>query len=116
MNYGELGRVRARKLYHEGFKTLIDIQKATIEQLSAVPLLGPELAKKIQAQANIILNGEESDENVSGKRTALAKKQTRKRKNQYISTPNDKEPEGLRETKTEEITKSPKPAHSLMLS
>ena len=62
-----IGRVRARKLYHEGFKTLIDIQKATIEQLSAVPLLGPELAKKIQAQANIILNGEESDENVSGK-------------------------------------------------
>jgi replicative superfamily II helicase len=46
-----IGRVRARKLYHEGFKTLDDIKIATIEQLANVPLIGKELAKRIKEQA-----------------------------------------------------------------
>lgn len=45
-----IGRVRARMLYNSGFKTINDLKKATIEQLSSIPLIGKTLAVKIKNQ------------------------------------------------------------------
>ncbi|MEM2194687.1 MAG: DEAD/DEAH box helicase [Candidatus Methanomethylicia archaeon] len=45
-----IGRVRARMLYNSGFKTIDDLKKATIEQLSSIPLIGKTLAVRIKNQ------------------------------------------------------------------
>ena len=47
-----IGRVRARMLYNSGFKTINDLKKATIEQLSSVPLIGKTLAARIKNQVD----------------------------------------------------------------
>ena len=45
-----IGRARARMLYNSGFKTINDLKKATIKQLSSIPLIGKTLAVKIKNQ------------------------------------------------------------------
>jgi helicase len=45
-----IGRVRARKLYARGFKTLKDVRDADIRALSRVELIGKKLAENIKKQ------------------------------------------------------------------
>jgi len=45
-----IGRVRGRILYNSGYKTIEDIKRAPIENLTNLPLIGPKLAKKIKEQ------------------------------------------------------------------
>jgi helicase len=45
-----IGRIRARKLYHEGFTTLEKIAAASPDALERVPLIGKELAARMQEQ------------------------------------------------------------------
>ena len=45
-----VGRVRGRALFHRGFRTLKDLQKAAPNDLAAIPSIGPSLAKKLKEQ------------------------------------------------------------------
>jgi helicase len=45
-----VGRVRGRIIYNAGYKTIEDIKRAPIEDLTNLPLIGPRLAKKIKEQ------------------------------------------------------------------
>jgi len=54
-----IGRVRARILHNAGLKTLDDLKKAPIEQLTSLPLIGPKLAKKIKDQVGGFIKAEE---------------------------------------------------------
>ena len=45
-----IGRVRARKLYHHGYKSLDTLRKASREELSLVPTIGPGIASRIKEQ------------------------------------------------------------------
>ncbi len=45
-----IGRVRARNLYHAGFRSLKEIRGATQEELSKVPTLGKAIAENIKRQ------------------------------------------------------------------
>jgi helicase len=45
-----IGRVRARKLYARGFRTLEDLRKADPRRIAGVELIGRRLAERIQAQ------------------------------------------------------------------
>ena len=44
-----IGRVRARALYSHGYKTILDLQKASPEELARIPTIGPTIAAKIKA-------------------------------------------------------------------
>jgi len=55
----DVGRVRARILHNAGMKTLDDLKKAPIEQLTKLPLIGPKLAKKIKDQVGGFIKAEE---------------------------------------------------------
>ncbi len=57
-----VGRVRARALHNAGLKTIKDIRKASPSQLTAVPLIGAKLAKKIKEQAGGLITSEEWEE------------------------------------------------------
>lgn len=46
-----VGRVRARVLFNAGLKTLDDLRHVSVEKLTALPLIGPRVAKKIKEQA-----------------------------------------------------------------
>jgi len=54
-----IGRVRARILHNAGLKTLDDLKKTPIEQLTTLPLIGPKLAKKIKDQVGGFIKAEE---------------------------------------------------------
>jgi len=54
-----IGRVRARILYNANLKTLEDLKKAPVEQLTRLPLIGPKLAKKIKDQVGGFIKAEE---------------------------------------------------------
>jgi len=54
-----IGRVRARILHNAGLKTLDDLKKASMEQLTSLPLIGPKLAKKIKDQVGGFIKAEE---------------------------------------------------------
>ena len=45
-----IGRVRGRILYNSGFKTIEDIKRASLEDLTNLPLIGPRIAKRIKEQ------------------------------------------------------------------
>jgi helicase len=54
-----IGRVRARILYNSGLKTLTDLKRAPLAKLTALPLIGPKLAKKIKEQVGGFVKAEE---------------------------------------------------------
>jgi helicase len=54
-----VGRVRARILHNAGLKTIDDIKKASVEQLTALPLIGPKMAKRIKDQVGGYIRVEE---------------------------------------------------------
>ena len=43
-----IGRVRARILYENGYRSLEDLSRASVSDLSRLPLIGPRLAKSIK--------------------------------------------------------------------
>lgn len=45
-----IGRVRGRRLYAHGFKTLADLRKASVESIAGVELIGKKLAQSIKLQ------------------------------------------------------------------
>lgn len=45
-----VGRVRGRIIFNSGFQTVDDLKHASIEELTALPSVGPRLAKKIKEQ------------------------------------------------------------------
>jgi len=45
-----VGRVRGRIIFNAGFQTVEDLKQASIEELTALPSVGPRLAKKIKEQ------------------------------------------------------------------
>ena len=45
-----VGRVRARLLYKAGFRSLEDLRRASIRELTKVPQIGPRLALSIKEQ------------------------------------------------------------------
>lgn len=47
-----IGRVRARQLYKNNYKSLDALRKATIDQLSSIPTIGPGIATRIKEQLN----------------------------------------------------------------
>jgi helicase len=45
-----IGRARARRLFARGYRTLGDIRKADVKELSRVEMIGEKLAKSIKSQ------------------------------------------------------------------
>ena len=45
-----IGRIRARALYKEGFKTMSDLHNVSVERLSKVKTIGPRIATRIKNQ------------------------------------------------------------------
>lgn len=54
-----IGRVRARILFNSGLKSIHDLKTARLEKLTALPLIGPRLAKKIKEQVGGFVKAEE---------------------------------------------------------
>ena len=54
-----IGRVRARILYDAGLKSLEDLKRASLENLTRLPLIGPKLAKKIKEQVGGFVRSED---------------------------------------------------------
>ena len=54
-----VGRVRGRIMFNAGYQTIEDIKRASIEELTNLPLVGPRLAKKIKEQVGGFVKKEE---------------------------------------------------------
>jgi helicase len=54
-----IGRVRARILFDSGLRSIHDLKAARPERLTALPLIGPRLAKKIKEQVGGFIKAEE---------------------------------------------------------
>ncbi len=54
VNLEEVGRIRARTLYDNGYKTIKDLEKASLKELERLPGIGRNLAKKILSQIKTI--------------------------------------------------------------
>jgi helicase len=59
-----VGRVRGRIIFNAGFQTVEDLKHASIEELTALPSVGPRLAKKIKEQVGGFIK-KETWENLS---------------------------------------------------
>ena len=45
-----VGRVRARVMFNAGFQTIEDVKRASVDELSNLPSMGPRIAKKVKEQ------------------------------------------------------------------
>jgi len=54
-----IGRVRARILYDSGLKTIKDLKRASIKELTSLPLIGPKLTKEIKEQVGGLVKSKE---------------------------------------------------------
>jgi helicase len=54
-----IGRMRGRMLFNAGLRTIEDLKRATIPQLTSIPLIGPQLAKTIKEQIGGLVKPEE---------------------------------------------------------
>ncbi len=54
-----IGRVRARILFNSDLKTIRDIKRAPLENLTNLPLIGPRVAKRIKEQVGGLVKSEE---------------------------------------------------------
>jgi helicase len=62
-----VGRVRARMLYNAGLRTIEDIKLRSLTELTAIPTIGPSLAKKIKEQAGGLIKADEWERAKQGK-------------------------------------------------
>ena len=56
-----IGRVRARSLYNEGFKTINDLRGVPLKRLAQVKTIGEGVAKSIKSQIGESVSGEEKE-------------------------------------------------------
>ncbi len=56
-----LGRVRSRIIFNAGYQTVKDLKHASVEELTALPSVGPRLAKKIKEQVGGFVKKEAGD-------------------------------------------------------
>lgn len=54
-----VGRIRGRMLFDAGFTTTERLKRASIEQLTSIPTIGPQIAKRIKEQVGGLVGGEE---------------------------------------------------------
>jgi helicase len=54
-----IGRTRGRIIFNAGYKNIEDIKRATIDELTNLPTIGPRLAKKIKEQVGGFVKKEE---------------------------------------------------------
>jgi len=54
-----VGRVRARILHNAGLKSLDDLRRASLEQLTSLPLIGLKVAKRIKDQVGGFIKAEQ---------------------------------------------------------
>ena len=54
-----IGRVRARALYNAGYTTIEELKRAKMEELMAVPHVGPKVAKAIKEQVGGLIKKRE---------------------------------------------------------
>lgn len=54
-----VGRVRARMMYSAGLKSIDDIKERSLTELTAIPTIGPSLAKRIKEQAGGLIKADE---------------------------------------------------------
>ncbi len=54
-----IGRARARILFNSGLKTIEDLKRAPVERLTALPLIGMRVAKRIKEQVGGFVKSEE---------------------------------------------------------
>ena len=54
-----VGRVRARMMYSAGLKSIDDIKEKSLTELTAIPTIGPSLAKRIKEQAGGLIKADE---------------------------------------------------------
>jgi helicase len=54
-----VGRVRGRILFNAGLRTLGDLKKASLTQLTTLPLIGPQVARRIKEQVGGLIKIEE---------------------------------------------------------
>jgi len=45
-----VGRTRGRIMFNAGYRSIEDIRRAAIDELTSLPTIGPRLAKKIKEQ------------------------------------------------------------------
>ncbi|MEM4262449.1 MAG: DEAD/DEAH box helicase [Thermoplasmata archaeon] len=64
-----IGRVRARVLFNNGFKSVSDIRNASIERLAALPTIGHALAAQIKKQLGQEQEAKMAEQSVSGQKT-----------------------------------------------
>jgi NAD-dependent DNA ligase len=58
----DVGRVRGLIIFNSGFETVEDLKHASIEELTALPSVGPRLAKKIKEQVGGFIKKEAWDD------------------------------------------------------
>jgi helicase len=56
-----IGRVRGRILFNAGLRTVDDLKRASLTQLTALPLIGPQVARRIKEQVGGLIKTEELD-------------------------------------------------------
>ncbi len=54
-----IGRVRAQVLFNSGYTTVAKLKRADLRQLTALPLIGPRLAKSIKEQVGGVVDEQE---------------------------------------------------------
>ena len=54
-----VGRVRGRLLFNSGFRKIEDLKKAQISQLTSIPLIGPQVARRIKEQVGGLVKPED---------------------------------------------------------
>ena len=62
-----VGRVRGRMLFSSGYASLRALKEASVEELAAIPTLGPMLARRIKEQVGGLIKAEEWERLKSGK-------------------------------------------------
>ena len=70
-----VGRVRARMLYTAGLKTIDDIKERSLTELTAIPTIGPSLAKKIKEQAGGLIKADEWEKAKTAKPSSTEQQQ-----------------------------------------
>ncbi|MFB3888931.1 MAG: DEAD/DEAH box helicase [Candidatus Bathyarchaeia archaeon] len=57
-----IGRTRGRIMYNAGYRTMDDVKRASLDDLTNLPLIGPRLAKKIKEQVGGFVKKEKWEE------------------------------------------------------